>query len=350
MFSPPSPLCNRVCIYIEYVTDNELLAKTFNGGRRAGKASINAALFSEIFAYISSKELYVKVRWMPSDTQTKQGKTIPPDVTAVDVLANALADTYAQAAANDACLPLDVTADIIQYYNLASRIQKRLVAIIKDLPSRPRPRPRPKLDKISLDHAIILSSHIIYRQGERFCCARCRQSHPRAGIREWLNSKCDKIGTSQDKPTPLEFSRYRAGNQVAHVSHKLNEYRGLVYCRKCGYRSHTKMHKLAHPCIPDSQEASSSGKANINRINRGLLPYNLVAWPDENVYDLVTTQVCGSVSFRTVEQMSDFTQSYNIVLAEETSGRRNTSSSSSTSKRLAIEAAPTRDLDDSSTD
>ena len=214
---------------------------------------------------------------------------------------------------------------IQSHFNLAARIQKRLVAIVKDFPARPRPKLGPKIDKMSLDHTIILSSHTIYRRGGRFYCARCRQSHPRAGVEHWPSSSCNQIGTSSDKPTPLEFGRYRAGNQVAHFSHSLLEFRGLVYCRKCGFRSHTKMHNLARPCLPDGRTVTNAGKANINEISKGLLPYNQLAWPDESVFDHVTTQVCGKVSFRTVEQMTDFTASYNLMLHEETQGAANSS-------------------------
>ena len=119
-----------------------------------------------------------------------------------------------------------------------------------------------------------------------------------------------------------------------------------MYCRRCGYRSHTKMHNLAKPCIPADQDISSAGKANINRINKGLLPYNLIAWPDENVYDHITTQVCGDVSFRTVEQMTGFAESYNLVLYEETHGAAASSSNVQQEHHAIMPVVhPARDMD-----
>ncbi len=75
-------------------------------------------------------------------------------------------------------MPLNVCAPVINSYNLATRIQKRLTTIVTYFPERARhkatPQPRPL--KPSLESVIAESDHLAFSQGSRVKCARCLHS------------------------------------------------------------------------------------------------------------------------------------------------------------------------------
>ena len=56
--------------------------------------------------------------------------------------------------------------------------------------------------------------------------------------------------------------------------------RGLYYCIKCGAYSIKKLVDLAAPC-PPKEAIGEAGKHNLAKLNLGLLPQGVTAWPDE---------------------------------------------------------------------
>ena len=110
-------------------------------------------------------------------------------------------------------------------------------------------------------------------------CARCSSSFlvSDSGVRHWLLGKCPNLGKSSDRPVLLPYEALHVGNKVSHHSHSLKLFRGVVYCGVCGARGPTKLHKLAHPCLPPT----SKGKATLKALNQGHLPPGLVSWPTD---------------------------------------------------------------------
>ena len=112
-------------------------------------------------------------------------------------------------------------------------------------------------------------------------CARCNQSYPRDHeyIRKWLTTDCPMLNSSIDKPRPIPLALLHVGSKSVHVSHKINIFRGLMYCRKCGCRASTQgvnfIEKLSHPCAPPGPY----GQDNLNRFALGKLPRRVVDWP-----------------------------------------------------------------------
>ena len=90
----------------------------------------------------------------------------------------------------------------------------------------------------------------------------------------FLEGPCGAIGHPVDKPVPLPYEAVHIGNQLAHYIHKLQIYRGIVYCRICGMRGPTKLHNLAHPCKPPT----AYGKQVLSSLNQGRLPAGLSNW------------------------------------------------------------------------
>ena len=91
----------------------------------------------------------------------------------------------------------------------------------------------------------------------------------------FFDGPCHAVGHPTDKPTPLPYEAVHLGNQVAHHSHKLQIFRGLVYCRRCGMRGPTKLDNLAHPCKPPT----AHGKGVLASLSEGRLPPRLNQWP-----------------------------------------------------------------------
>ena len=77
---------------LEFVTDNQKNAQTFNKGLEFGAKSINADLFNNIFKCIKDKQIQIKVRWIPSHLAGKIAKdptsVIPEFVSLFDIKAN----------------------------------------------------------------------------------------------------------------------------------------------------------------------------------------------------------------------------------------------------------------------
>ena len=92
--------------------------------------------------------------------------------------------------------------------------------------------------------------------------------------------------TSHVRPEPLHDKFIHVGNQFVHHSHKLNMFKGFVYCGKCGYRrSATQVRLLAKPCSPPGL----AGIRTLEAIRDGKLPPGLEEWPIQEVDDCASS-------------------------------------------------------------
>ena len=95
---------------------------------------------------------------------------------------------------------------------------------------------------------------------------------------KWLRTRCSNLDLHFDRPTPLKSEIVHIGKQSSHPTHQLFPFRGLVFCRKCGYRGPTFMVNSARRCEPPGQQ----GLRNIKALLNGQLPHGLDQWPDSN--------------------------------------------------------------------
>ncbi len=266
---------------IEYVTDNLGLSNTYNKGPQAGYLSINADLYHQIFSIAYDKAIVLTVRWVPSHLLEEPTKGVYSCISYHDMLGNSHADSFAGEACRVHCVPLNVSAPIVYYIMLCTRIQHRLATILVNLPNGPKPPKKPALPKDSIPTLIANTTHIIHEGDNRVSCARCRNSFKATdpALRGWLSCRCTAIGSSSDRPTPLRFEELHLGNRTTHSSHNLLIFRGLVFCSKCGARSGRLGFKLlANKCLPPK----GYGLASLNALREGKPPPNLSRWPDEN--------------------------------------------------------------------
>ena len=85
---------------------------------------------------------------------------------------------------------------------------------------------------------------------------------------------------------PLHDKFIHVGNQFVHHSHKLNMFKGFVYCGKCGYRrGATQVRLLAKPCSPPGL----AGIRTLEAIRDGKLPPGLEEWPIQEVDDCASS-------------------------------------------------------------
>jgi hypothetical protein len=152
----------------EFITDNQNVWRTFNGGPRSGANSANCDFYEEIFKVIHEKTLKNTVRWMPSHPREKLDKgeitTLPDGVTQLDITANDHADDLAGKAA-EACRISDIiTAPYIRDVQMIKHIQKRLTTIAMYLPLRDKKQEAPKppvIPGVTREELLTTTSHSI---------------------------------------------------------------------------------------------------------------------------------------------------------------------------------------------
>ena len=103
----------------------------------------------------------------------------------------------------------------------------------------------------------------------------------------WLNTPCPGVPPvidSRKADAPRKLSKHlpiHIGGSTLHSSHQLWFYRGLVFCRTCGFYAAHKAQKLKLPCgLGYESLPSPRGYDNIQRILSDKLPRALAAWPD----------------------------------------------------------------------
>ena len=166
------------------------------------------------------------------------------------------------------------------YYSITKNIQLRIARIIMNLPERRTNATvrTPKEVALTISQKIDASAHQPVLKGSRYTCNTCGNSFASddPSFQHWLLTPCIPV-PSCSRPTPLTSSNLHIGNQSIHFSHKMSNYKGFVYCRKCGSRKGASCIKyLARPCLP----ASSFGRSTLSALSHGRLPPGLSGWPD----------------------------------------------------------------------
>ena len=213
-----------------FVTDNEANYKKYHAGEEAALRSMNSDLFKSIFDNIRNKGIDLTVRWMPSHIKEKRQSNpdlvIPGDITELDIEANSWADVLAGEEARILTVPMNVSSTYLYYYHLTRKIQRRIIAILKELPSRPKHIPKVRIPAPSLEECMLNSSHVVFKpdpNGSQIACIRCKQrfSTHNPNVKHWLTTRCWAIGTDADKPDPLPYEHIHLGNNAIHHSHNI---------------------------------------------------------------------------------------------------------------------------------
>ncbi len=218
---------------------------------------------------------------MPSHLLTNPTKGVYSCCSMSDLLGNDHADKLAEQQAEALDLPLNVTAPILNNMKLVTKIQHRLVTILCSLPNRTKESKLPKAKVLPTPWYNIETKHVPFEDGCRVACARCKNSfHSKdPNLKQWLSSTCIAIGTAADRPIPLPYEAIHIGNNNVHSTHSLKQYRGLIFCSKCGCRTEgAVLKKLSAPCQPPTK---SYGLPAVKALRQGKRPPGMKFWPDE---------------------------------------------------------------------
>ena len=206
---------------------------------------------------------------------------LPQGVSEFDVFANDQADSFARIAAQQVQVPRPVAINFVNQVELAGKVQRRLATILVNLPDRVASHSRTKSPHVRtpLDDLIARSCHKIVRSGNRFACSVCLSnfSIKDPSLRPWLQTACQTDVQPPRLHKPIKCSENtHFGNQMSHTSHDLYNYRGLLYCNKCGARSGVnQIRKLARPC----EAITGAGKLVLGCIRKGIRPPGVDMWP-----------------------------------------------------------------------
>jgi hypothetical protein len=232
-----------------------------------------------MFEAIRSRNINLKVRWMPSHVLDKKAKDptfqIPSDVTPLDIEMNTIVDELAGDAARITELPLNVTSVYLRYYFLIRHIQNRNAAIIMSLPERPKYIPKQRDIIESLDDCISSSSHTIFyahSQSSLIVCADCHGRHRLGlpGCKAWIQSYCAPtiVNRHVNMPTPVHCGDIHKGNTRIHGSHLMFHIGQLVFCSKCGSYSIARVKKLGSECLAPTD----AGQKFLDNAKEGVFP------------------------------------------------------------------------------
>lgn len=223
-------------------------------------------LWSQLWTARRARQGRVEVRKVKAHEGTDMLENGEVDFTAY--VLNEVADALAKRGASRAALPPDVAKDFQALENKVAKVQDRLFVLAQEwLQSLPKKvakeakvKKAPKKKGLwKLQSVMQASSHIIELVWGRIRCQACGLSSS-AMRTTWTTVQCS--------------------GQVKHLhhTHRMDVYRGLFFCRECGYYSVRKAVGLGQPC-KTRVRMTSHCRQNLARIHRGELPRGLRAWP-----------------------------------------------------------------------
>ena len=142
---------------------------------------------------------------------------------------------------------------------------------------------------VSVGGLAVSSKHTLVMLGRSWHCSKCLEHRhcDSPVLAEWFATDCTpfvgvalarRVGLSRPCNS-LDGAEVYAGRHLLHQSHAMALFRGLYYCKHCGYYASSAPQRLKQPC----GGMSAQGRAMIARIQRGELPPGLRSWPSERV-------------------------------------------------------------------
>ena len=273
-------------------TDSKINVDLYDGGKEACMESDNVDIWLDIWQILQHDQVRLKLSWVKGHADNVH-TYVKFSLTPQDLVGNLLADVLAGWASRLYQVWKHDAYAVKWYFATIQRVQARAVVILSQVlgvrtafstedarPARPRPLP--------IGAHALSSQHTVRTLGWVLHCVRCLRHSPAGAqaARSWLASPCrpdavlsQTMRFAAIRPTVVpRGTRVVIGRATVHESHELHVYRGLYYCRLCGYHGSAKMQKLVATCT------RLSGRAAIDRVlalKRGRLPSGLREWPNE---------------------------------------------------------------------
>ena len=235
----------------------------------------------------------VKMRWVKAHATCES--VLKGDISVLDLFGNACADALAGRAGKQADVFPQDAVNVLWCVDTARKIQKRAVSILIHLAAENKGKLDTggekvrKMAAISVGGLAVSSKHTLVMLGRSWHCSKCLEHRhcDSPVLAEWFATDCTpfvgvalarRVGLSRPCNLPDGAEVY-AGRHLLHQSHVMALFRGLYYCKHCGYYASSAPKRLKQPC----GGMSTQGRAMIARIQRGELPPGLKSWPSERV-------------------------------------------------------------------
>jgi len=264
------------------VSDSELNVNLFAKTKYHACSSINGDLWRAIYDHLERKPITLKLYWVPGhlDTTVAKVKTRVPDV---HFLLNHCADHFADRAALEEELGMQLASRVLYYGKLVGKIQRRLVRVIvshTEKSSYERKNAEPKAPAPTIDDLVASTSHNLETHGDMFRCLDCSGAFARCSptVKHWLKAKCSALPYDDRQglvPIP-KWHLIQIGNTVPHSTHELHTHRGIVICKVCGAIGIKKCKLLVGPCRLHCTVAT---QRSLDNLMQGLLPPSVKIWP-----------------------------------------------------------------------
>ena len=217
------------------------------------------------------------------------------NMSSIHILGNQLADQLAERASTLYQVAHQDATDLLWYYGVCLRIQARALVILSHvIPERsavPAAPPRvPRAVSTPIGVALFQTKHDISIFGPTMRCNMCFEQAPRLKehIIDWLGSPCKVDRTYAyahftGSHRPVDLPKHRPtpiGRRLAHITHDLMTFKGLVFCKSCGYYAHRRMLRLANACTGMGEAA----RKRVQSLRRGHLPTGVRDWPNADCY------------------------------------------------------------------
>ena len=179
-----------------------------------------------------------------------------------------------------------------QAWNLQTVLVEAVVAALDgvlELPEEERQKlekqaPKPRQCRPTLSSLLAQTEHHVRRLSSKrrteWDCWNCMTRPRHRGLRAWLTMPCSKtrLNARTQWVGKAPHGADMARELGVHDSHKLDFYRGLLWCKRCGCRtSGKKTLRLKQPCHPSG---CPQLQVHLARLARRQLPSNLGSWPD----------------------------------------------------------------------
>ena len=110
-------------------------------------------------------------------------------------------------------------------------------------------------------------------------CSRCKELPAREELSEWLAHPCHDARQFEIERAHSFVSaaglQVVVGARTLHATHRLQAFRGIYFCMRCGCYSGQKPQGLIDPCAPPTP----AGSRQLARLTKARLPSGLQSWP-----------------------------------------------------------------------
>ena len=284
---------------VHIYTDSQLNVDLYVLGPDKCKASSNGDLWAELFDILATKTLELHLHWVKGHANAEIAQQY--EVSSIDMLGNYIADALARRGADDAAVLSDDAFSVKWHYSTAYKIQARATVILSHVglrkavaPVRSKPPPR-----LTTSACRLQSQHTTVSMGRHLHCVQCNTTSPigRHAIVQWLTTECrpDTTLLSSFKAGHARPARFAVGKQLSighqriHDSHNMFVYRGLMFCKTCGYYGIKRALRLTDPCGQHFTTDDAGlrrrrqGARVVADLLKGNLPHGVDAWPNDVV-------------------------------------------------------------------